>query len=50
MNLFTIKGITRAAMGEIVRGAAPYVVLMIGVLAAVMIWPEIAMWLPGTMR
>ena len=50
MNLFTIKGITRAAMSEIVRGAAPYVVLMIGVLAAVMIWPEIAMWLPGTMR
>jgi C4-dicarboxylate transporter DctM subunit len=37
-------------MGDIVRGAAPYVVLMIAVMAAVMIWPEIAMWLPGTMQ
>lgn len=49
MNLFTIKAITRAPMMEIVRGALPYVVLMLGVLAAVMIWPQIALWLPGTM-
>ncbi|MDH5538981.1 MAG: TRAP transporter large permease [Rhizobacter sp.] len=49
MNLFTIKAITKSPLGPIVRGAAPYVVLMIGVLAAVMIWPQIALWLPGTM-
>ncbi len=49
MNLFTIKAITRAPMGLIVRGAAPYVVLMILVMAMVMIWPQIALWLPGTM-
>lgn len=50
MNLFTIKAITNAPMGTIVRGAAPYVLLMIAVLGLVMIWPEIALWLPGTMR
>jgi C4-dicarboxylate transporter DctM subunit len=50
MNLFTIKAITRAPMGEIVRGAAPYVLLMIGVMALVMIWPDIALWLPSSMR
>jgi C4-dicarboxylate transporter DctM subunit len=49
MNLFTIKAITRAPMGLIVRGTAPYVILMIFVMAMVMIWPQIALWLPGTM-
>ena len=41
--------VTRAPMGPIVRGAAPYVGLMIAVMAAVMLWPDIALWLPGTM-
>jgi C4-dicarboxylate transporter DctM subunit len=50
MNLFTIKAITRAPMGTIVRGAAPYVLLMLAVMALVMVWPQIALWLPGTMR
>lgn len=49
MNLFTIKAITKAPMGAIVRGSAPYVVLMILVMILVMIWPQIALWLPGTM-
>ena len=49
MNLFTIKAITSAPMGAIVRGSAPYVVLMIFVMALVMLWPQIALWLPGTM-
>jgi len=50
MNLFTIKAITRAPMGEIVRGSAPYVLLMIAVMGLVILWPQIALWLPGTMR
>jgi C4-dicarboxylate transporter DctM subunit len=49
MNLFTIKAITKAPMGEIIRGAAPYVLPMIVGLAIVMVWPEIALWLPSTM-
>ncbi|MBN9403902.1 MAG: TRAP transporter large permease [Burkholderiales bacterium] len=50
MNLFTIKAITSAPIGTIVRGSAPYVVLMILVLGLVMVLPELALWLPGTMR
>ena len=50
MNLFTIKAITRAPMGQIVRGALPYVLLMLAVMGMVMVWPQIALWLPGTMR
>jgi C4-dicarboxylate transporter, DctM subunit len=49
MNLFTIKAITGSPLGPIVRGAAPYVLLMIAVMAMVMVWPQIALWLPGTM-
>ena len=49
MNLFTIKAITRAPMGDIIRGSAPYVLLMILAMAVVMIFPEVALWLPGTM-
>ncbi|MEY8875699.1 MAG: TRAP transporter large permease [Leptothrix sp. (in: b-proteobacteria)] len=47
MNLFTIKAIARGAtMGQIALGALPYVALLILGLALVMIWPEIALWLP----
>ncbi|SPF81740.1 TRAP transporter large permease [Pseudoprimorskyibacter insulae] len=46
MNLFVIKGITDAPLTEVVRGAAPYVVLMIVGLALLMILPGLATWLP----
>lgn len=49
MNLFTIKAITGSPLGPIVRGAAPYVLLMIAVMALVMVFPGIALWLPSTM-
>lgn len=50
MNLFTIKAITNAPLGTIVRGALPYVFLMVLALGLVMTWPEIALWLPATMH
>jgi C4-dicarboxylate transporter DctM subunit len=49
MNLFTIKAITQAPMREVMSGAVPYVLLMILAMALVMVWPQIALWLPGTM-
>ncbi len=49
MNLFTIKAVTHAPMGQIVRGSAPYVLLLLIGMAIVMAWPQIALWLPGTM-
>jgi C4-dicarboxylate transporter DctM subunit len=47
MNLFVIKGITGAPLAVIMRGAAPYVVLLI--LGIVLIWafPPLATWLPA---
>lgn len=49
MNLFTIKGITNAPLDEIIRGAMPYVGVMIVGLALFMIWPQLVMWLPNTL-
>jgi len=49
MNLFTIKAITGAALGPIIRGSLPYVVLMAAVLMLVLFVPGLALWLPQTM-
>ncbi len=48
MNLFVIKGITDAPLSEVVRGAAPFVGLMILGLAVLIAFPSIATWLPYT--
>ena len=49
MNLFTIKAVTKAPIGVIIRGALPYVILIFVCLGIVMAWPQLALWLPGTM-
>ena len=49
MNLFVIKGIVGAPMSEIVRGIAPYVLLMLTGLVLVLAFPGLATWLPSTM-
>lgn len=46
MNLFVIKGITDSPLGEVVRGAFPYVMLMILGLFILMLVPGLATWLP----
>jgi C4-dicarboxylate transporter, DctM subunit len=46
MNLFVIKGITDAPLAEVVKGAAPFVALMILGLAMLILFPGIATWLP----
>ncbi|MDI6745779.1 MAG: TRAP transporter large permease [Rhodocyclaceae bacterium] len=49
MNLFTIKAISGAPLSEIIAGVLPYVLLLILGLAIVLFFPQIALWLPGTM-
>ena len=46
MNLFVIKGITNAPLGTIVRGAAPFVAIMLVAMAMLVTWPQLATWLP----
>ena len=50
MNLFTIKAITKAPLFDIIMGALPYVFLLIFSLLVVYWWPEIALWLPRSIR
>ncbi len=50
LNLFAIKAISGAPLREIIVGVAPYVGLLLFGLALVMIFPQIALWLPGTMQ
>lgn len=46
MNLFVLKGITGAPLIEIMRGAAPYVGILIFGLFIVWLFPQLALWLP----
>jgi len=46
MNLFVIKGIANAPLAEVIRGALPYVILMLIGLFIVLIFPSLATWLP----
>lgn len=48
MNLFVIKGITDAPLSEVVRGAFPYVLLMLFGLIILLLFPGLATWLPYT--
>lgn len=46
MNLFVIKGISNAPLSEVVKGSAPFVVVMLLGLAILVAFPGIATWLP----
>lgn len=46
MNLFVIKGIAKATMGEIIHGILPYVMLLLAGLIIVLLVPQTATWLP----
>ena len=49
MNLFTIKAVARAPIGQVILGSLPYVILITLCLGLVMAIPQLALWLPGTM-
>ncbi|MBI2741709.1 MAG: TRAP transporter large permease subunit [Rhodospirillales bacterium] len=51
LNLFTIHAISGGAkFSAVAAGSAPYVALMLLVILMLCLWPEIALWLPTTMR
>jgi TRAP-type C4-dicarboxylate transport system permease large subunit len=50
LNLFILKAtVKEVTMTDIVRGAVPFVLLVMVGLALVMIFPSLATWLPGRM-
>lgn len=51
MNLFVVHGLRRdgGSFHDVVRGALPYVVVMIGFVILTMLVPDIVLWLPDTL-
>jgi len=51
LNLFTIHAISGDyGFTEVVKGAASYVILMLLMVLLLAVFPELALWLPATMR
>jgi C4-dicarboxylate transporter, DctM subunit len=49
INLFVIQSIWDGKLSEVVLGTIPFHLIMFIVLAMVIYWPELALWLPATM-
>ncbi len=49
INLFVIQGISQCHLGEVVRGAFPYYLIMLSFVGLLILFPDIALWLPDNM-
>ncbi len=51
MNLFVVQGIRVGGgnFSDVIRGAFPYVLIMIGFTLLLIFWPDLALWLPQSM-
>jgi C4-dicarboxylate transporter DctM subunit len=49
IDLFAIKTIFDIPTGEILRGVTPFLIVELIFLAIIIIFPQISLWLPGTM-
>jgi C4-dicarboxylate transporter, DctM subunit len=49
INLFVIQSIWDGKLSEVVYGTIPFHLIMFVVLVMVMVWPELALWLPRQM-
>jgi len=50
MNLFVVQGLRKdgGSFNDVIMGSLPYVFIMIGFTAMLVVWPEIVTWLPKT--
>jgi tripartite ATP-independent transporter DctM subunit len=46
LNLFVIRGVSGFPMGSIVRGALPFILMMLLALIVLALFPGLAVWLP----
>jgi C4-dicarboxylate transporter DctM subunit len=47
INLFVIQSIARGSLADVVMGTIPFHLLMFVLLGMLVMWPEIALWLPS---
>lgn len=52
LNLFAIHSVAqgRASLPTIIRGSLPFAAVMLAFLLLLYVWPELALWLPRTVR
>ncbi|TAN25129.1 MAG: TRAP transporter large permease subunit [Castellaniella sp.] len=51
MNLFVVQGLRKkGVITDVILGALPFLIGMFAVVAAISVWPDIALWLPSAMR
>lgn len=46
LNLFVVSSMAKERLEEVVRGVAPFIAIMIGVLLLFVIWPDISLYIP----
>lgn len=49
MIVYVVQGVTKVPLEEVFRGNMPFLVAMIVALALLIAFPQISLWLPGTM-
>ncbi|MBL0715465.1 MAG: TRAP transporter large permease subunit [Desulfosarcina sp.] len=49
LNIFVIQGVANAKMIDVIRGVLPFMVLLLAGLLLLWFFPQLALWLPGTM-
>jgi TRAP-type C4-dicarboxylate transport system permease large subunit len=51
MNVFVIKGIAKdVPLEDIFRGVTPFIIAQVILIAILIVFPQIALWLPSTMQ
>ncbi len=50
INLYVVQAMWNGKLSDVVMGTIPFHVLMLVLLLLLMIWPEIALWLPSRMH
>ena len=50
INLFVIQSIWKGKLSEVVKGTIPFHIIMFLLLFMLVLWPEIALWLPNKMK
>lgn len=50
VNLFVLQGVTRTPLGTVAKGAIPFTLVLILGMVILCLFPQLALWLPGTMK
>jgi len=50
LNVFVVARVTGKPASEIFRGVWPHVIAHLGAVAVLTLWPQLVLWLPGTMK